>query len=168
MRTRLFPLSLLLSLAACAAAHPKTAAPDTSARFTYRAALASVPEGANAVRLGVRVPDKGPAGELRALSAFGLVGNAPFELALSGDDVHAPANAPVRASWKRVGGKDGAARELVLETHGRPIELGLRIAAPADAALDAHALEALLAPATWAEIDAQPAPAVTTRCERVR
>ena len=81
MRLRTLWLALLFPLAACSSSRTKAEVPPESAlRFTYHAALAHVPEGASEVRLGVVVPEQ--QGRLRALSLYGLVGNAPFELAL--------------------------------------------------------------------------------------
>ncbi len=172
MRPRLLPLALFLPLAACSAASPRSAKPEPApaARFTYHAALASVPAGASEVRLGVRVPEHEATGELRALSAFGLVGNAPFEFVLPDSESGTLEQEHVRVSWQRVGAKEQARREIVLATHGKALEFGLRLAlaAPAGTSADARALEAELAAETWGEIDARPAPAVATRCERVR
>lgn len=172
MRFRLLWLALLLPLTACSSQPARSEAGAASARFTYHAALARVPAGAAQVRLGVRVPERAPAGEMRALSAYGLVGNAPFELVLPDSDSGTLEREHLRLSWQRVAAS--AVREIVLESRGKALELGLRlcIAAPAgarvEAPYDASALEAELAGQTWAEIDARPASGLETRCVRVR
>src|SRR5262245_8790681 len=169
MRIPLLRLVVSLALVACASTRAERAPETPALRFTYHAALASVPPGATEVRLGVRVPEHGPGGELRAVSAYGVVGNAPFEVVLSGADSGAIEREHLRVSWQRVSGDEGA-REVVLESHGKPLELGLRLALNAGAgkAMDAKALEAALAGKTWAEVDAQRVSGLETRCERVR
>ncbi|NOT30331.1 MAG: hypothetical protein HOP15_07775 [Planctomycetes bacterium] len=172
MHLRPLWLALLLPLAACSSQPARSEAGDTPARFTYHAALARVPAGATRVRLGVRLPERVPAGALRALSAYGLVGNAPFELVLPDSDSGTLEREHVRLSWQRLAASAG--REIVLESRGKALELGLRltVAVPAgarvDAPYDASALEAELAEETWAEIDARPASGLETRCVRVR
>lgn len=165
MRLRTLWLALLFPLAACSSSRTKAEVPPESAlRFTYHAALAHVPEGASEVRLGVVVPEQ--QGRLRALSLYGLVGNAPFELALPDTKKGELTREHVRVSWERQAGERDGAREIVLATRGKPLEVGVRLAA-ANRETDAKALAAELAGRTWAEIDRSPAPPVTS-CERTR
>ena len=162
--SRFVSLALSLSIAACSSTQRPDEPIEPLARYTYHADLTQVPAGAAEVRVGVVVPDQG--GALRPLSVFGLVGNAPFELVLS-DDSGAVEQAHVRVSWERRAGPDrSGAREIVVATRGKPLELGVRLAARAGAELDARALTAELSEKTWAEIDGQPAPPPVTRCER--
>jgi hypothetical protein len=170
MRRAALAPTLFLALAACSSPAKPSAPVEPAARFTYHAALARVPDGAGEVRLGVRVPARVQAGALSALSAFGLVGNAPFELALPSSPEGTLEREHLRLCWRPVDGERPAAREIVLTSHGKPLELGLRLAlaVPAGASPDADALEAELAGATWAEADARPATGLETRCVRVR
>lgn len=172
MRLRLLPLVLLAPLSACTAAAPERedAALRTvpEAHFTYHAELARVPAGATEVRLGVRLPLRDAEGELRARSVFGLVGNAPFDFVLPDEPAGTLEHAHLRLSWRSTGADGAAEREIVLETRGKPAELGLRLALPAGARTDAAALASRLAARTFAEVDAHAVAGVVTRCERTR
>jgi hypothetical protein len=159
-------LPLMLALAGCASTSssaPKAVGPDAE-RFTYHTVVESVPPGAVKLVLRVHLPERIPAS---TVLATGLVGNAPFELAIP-VEAGAVHGEHVDVSW------DDAGRELRVTTRGRPLELGLRFAiatagAPAaGAATDVPQLEEELALGTMLEIDERPAEEPRHRLERVR
>jgi hypothetical protein len=168
MIRRLLALLALLLPAACAGTREReTPEAGPSEVFLYRASVASVPAGASSVVLRVRIPVQG----LRALQAYGLVGNAPFECSLAGDPGPlSPAGAREHAELTCRDCEEGGVRfrELLIETRGKPLELTLRLARPRAAASEASALEQELASATSATADGRPIAALATRLERGR
>jgi hypothetical protein len=166
MRPSSLPIAVLL-LSACAAA-PRAdptlpAAPR--ACFTYRAALGSEIAAAD-LRLGVRVPCSGPVGELRELSAYGIVGNAPFDVPIPLGESGAHAAGPLEVSWRAL--DSGQASEVSFRSAGRPLEVALRLAFEPTPAVDEAALEAELRGATEASVDARRVAVTAARLVRVR
>lgn len=155
----LIPLLALSCRSAPAASTPVAPGALALERFAYRARVEAVPAGASIVTLRVGLPAARGAGELRALSAHCLVGNALLELAL-GDEPVTRANAVATLTWTAQG-------ELQVTTRGRPVELGLSLAR-AEAGQEEGALEGELAAATRATADGLALTPVETRLERLR
>ena len=154
-------LFALFPLFSCAGA-PEKPAPVEEKRleqFTYRAAVAAVPAGASELILSVELPEDRPAGALHALSAHGLVGNAPFDLRLSEGDASLT-NELLSLSWVRP-------HSLRLTTRGKPAELSLRFGVSGVAG-DTSELERELVRGTRASADDRPLETLATRLERLR
>jgi len=165
---------LLLPLVACAAQRSKTESgvPQgaSSAHYTYRAAVNEVPASAKDVRLTVRVPLQSSAGELQRLTAFGLVGNAPFELEVPDETGELVRNG-MTVRWSRLmePGVGPRSRMVEVETAGKPVELGLRIGLSAPAAVSEDAMKALeteLRARTSLDLDRVPSQAIVASFER--
>ncbi|MSR62748.1 MAG: hypothetical protein EXS08_09935 [Planctomycetes bacterium] len=167
----------LFALVACASSPEKPTPVEATAQefFTYHATVASVPEGASNLLVSVRLPEEWPTGVLRPLQAHGLVGNAPFEHAFA--ELVLPSNMDFDSdvSWTEgpvslsvnTRQKSGTRHwELGVETHGKPLELSLRLAQMTGAPIDASALEQELARGTTATVDGKPVEGLATRLER--
>jgi hypothetical protein len=167
--------ALFSASCASAPAAPPAPEPVPLEYFTYRTTIASVPEGASRVLVSVRVPES--AGGLRPLHAYGLVGNAPFDFSLTessmasgadGQQSSSVTEGPASLSWN-AGQESGARyREFIVETHGKPLELSLRLAQMTGTPIEAGALEQELARGTTATVDGKPVEALATRLERVK
>jgi len=172
MKRRLLPLVLLVPLAACTLNRPKAEHELPSAStYSYRAAVTALPANAKTVSLTVRVPLECAAGELQRLTAYGLVGNAPFEVEVPDEPEGELVRGNTTVRWARLFEVDAGPRwrEVAVQTAGQPIELGLRIAlaAPAAATDEAvAALEAELRARTSLDLDSGPSEAVALRFER--
>jgi hypothetical protein len=164
----------------CASAPAAAPAPEPAALefFTYRTTVASVSAGASNLTVSVRLPEEWPAGVMRPLQAYGLVGNAPFEFPF----VEGPTLPGTSAGSSSRTLTDGTTklsvhtaeeggiryREFVVETNGKPLELSLRLAQMAGAPIEASALEQELVRGTTATADGKPVEALATRLERVK
>jgi len=160
-------LPLLLALApACHSTHHKDAAPEaapTSAtRFVYRAAVTTVPAGAERVEVAITLPSG-----VDELRTSGLVGNEGFELVMAREKEGVRELGSGSVHWTTLDEKGAPGQKQVrIETDGKALELGLSFAlatAPAD-----RELEAELRRGSSVQVNGRPAEGLWTRLERVR
>jgi hypothetical protein len=166
MSRRAFELLLLSPLFACASTSDVVRAPDPASLdlFTYHVVVPAVPAEASEVVLMVATAEAYPL----ALSLQGLVGNAPFEVPeLANHTATALANEQVELSYSSVPHLVHTTWQLQATTHGKPLELDIRVAFP-KGTTDVAALERALVECTAATCDGKPVDAVTTRLVRVR
>jgi hypothetical protein len=159
-------LLALFPLFACASSRAKDApvpelAPDT---YAYRVAVPAVPADARQVVVTVELPGPVPP---RVLSLHGLVGNAPFDMPIQEGDNLSFSNEQVSVSLAWVGHSTHTTGTLLCTTHGKPLELGLRLGVPSGTD-GAGELGRALVEHTSASADGRPIEAVATRFERVK
>jgi len=159
-------LLVLFPLFACASARAKDApvaelAHDT---YAYRVAVPAVPAHATQLVVTVEIPGPVPP---HVLSLHGLVGNAPFDVPIEAGDKLSFSNEQVSVSLDWVGHSTHTTGTLRCTTHGKPLEMGVRLGVPSGTD-GAEELGRALVAHTTASADGRPLEAVATRFERVK
>lgn len=163
MLRRPFELLLVCPLLACAST-PKTPAPsplENRDPYTYHVTVPSVPADASQLVLTVESKES----KVWPVSVRGLVGNAPFEVPLSAGG-GSFSNEQVSLSLEKIGDPVAMGWKLQVTTHGKPVELGLRLSLPKESA-EIEALEGALVKDTRVSGGGHPIEAVM-RLERAR